>query len=944
MCHGLKSLECATLVRGSAESRPPADLSGGGHPANWRQAYSEAFQRGGDEARRHATADGMAPKGSPRWWTHPWEAEEADLGDMRSATADDLGDEVLADGVTAEGELTGEQSTVQPDSLVKVEDDADSVKVEADAGVTKEAAADVSAEAEQADVLEVTEEEPPPAPAASDEATAEEAEKAAAAAAEAEGKGLAPFELSAEEARVAAKPDAASVERLSRVLEHAEEKRQDEEEVAAAAKETPSRASPTLKLPSGGLGYKSSVVAMFDKMEPGKRLPIDRLLKMQVAAKRTEVREAKPASAGVTPSAQSAEPAADVVEGGASTEPDDRLLRIGSDFAMAFVSGTGAAARRVAWLGRVEKLRCKVGRGSKPQKEPIDPDDMFGHGYEVLGSWYSKTPVLGEYIHGKTQDDKFYPLDHFLGLVRLDYVVTSGGYLLDNAVDQLAAIAAGIKRTEPIKPGSARTHGDQADADERRRERQSDDHLKPKPAAPTDQHKDRERELREREARRDEAKATQAAADEGKRARGKAAKAARAAEVATPKIGEALKKAAAVTAASAAAVAAAAEVAAVAAAAAAASAAVAAAEIETATAAASAAEVPSDVLLSWRRLSNKWRGNSCWVDAALTLWETMQRWLLISRDQSSELPVPPLQLPADCTLKFGAGAKLSVVSNLGQALREWWRLRVAEIAATEGELDVAALTQRLMAARDAVRLAFLQRTSSSLSLKRTEAALKKELQAEMERMGGTVSALEAFTQPARTSFLRAGSTPKCAPCGKLLRSPSDLASYATSIVLSAAELTDAEGDCFAALEAKVNQPGKQKRQRACPHCKQRSRFLEQPHTSVVADGAPTLLLLELPADPPAGLPYDLRPSAAPRPLVIGGAVQGSYRLVGMLMYAKGYHFFADVIDPRERRWLRYDGMVAGGVGQPVVPTGGATMHDDHRYYPTLAVYVREGGS
>ena len=100
-------------------------------------------------------------------------------------------------------------------------------------------------------------------------------------------------------------------------------------------------------------------------------------------------------------------------------------------------------------------------------------------------------------------------------------------------------------------------------------------------------------------------------------------------------------------------------------------------------------------------LSNKWQGNSCWVDAALTLWETMQRWLLISRDQSSELRVPPLQLPADCTLKLGAGAKLSVVSNLGQALREWWQLRVAEIVATEGELDVAALTQRLMATRDA---------------------------------------------------------------------------------------------------------------------------------------------------------------------------------------------------------------------------------------------------
>ena len=135
-----------------------------------------------------------------------------------------------------------------------------------------------------------------------------------------------------------------------------------------------------------------------------------------------------------------------------------------------------------------------------------------------------------------------------------------------------------------------------------------------------------------------------------------------------------------------------------------------------------------------------------------------------------------------------------------------------------------------------LRLAFLQRTSGSLSLKRTEAALQKELQAEMGRMGGTVRALEVFTQPAHASFLSAGSTSKCAalPCGKLLRSPPDLASYATSIVLSAAELTDAEGDCFAALQVKANQPRKQKRQRACPHCKQSSRFLEQPHTSVGA--------------------------------------------------------------------------------------------------------------
>ena len=93
--------------------------------------------------------------------------------------------------------------------------------------------------------------------------------------------------------------------------------------------------------------YKSSVVAMFDKKESGKKLPIDRLLKMQVAAKRTAEREAKPASADTTPSAQPTEAAVDVE--GVSTEPDDHLLRIGSDFAMVVVySGTGKATRRVA--------------------------------------------------------------------------------------------------------------------------------------------------------------------------------------------------------------------------------------------------------------------------------------------------------------------------------------------------------------------------------------------------------------------------------------------------------------------------------------------------------------------------------------------------------------------------------------------------------------------
>ena len=60
------------------------------------------------------------------------------------------------------------------------------------------------------------------------------------------------------------------------------------------------------------------------------------------------------------------------------------------------------------------------------------------------------------------------------------------------------------------------------------------------------------------------------------------------------------------------------------------------------------------------------------------------------------------------------------------------------------------------------------------------------------------------------------------------------------------------------------------------------------------------------------------------------------------MYAQGYHCFADALDASEQRWLRYDGLVADGVGQPFEPTGGAMMHSRRRYFPTLAVYAREG--
>ena len=55
---------------------------------------------------------------------------------------------------------------------------------------------------------------------------------------------------------------------------------------------------------------------------------------------------------------------------------------------------------------------------------------------------------------------------------------------------------------------------------------------------------------------------------------------------------------------------------------------------------------------------------------------------------------------------------------------------------------------------------------------------------------------------------------------------------------------------------------------------------------MAADGAPELILLELPDDPP-GLPYNLQPAAPPRPLNLASAAtsaEGGFGLVSTLMY------------------------------------------------------------
>eukprot|EP00966_Prymnesium_polylepis_P314369 7264438-Prymnesium_polylepis.1 len=77
-----------------------ADLTGAGHPADFRAAYEAAWRRGDAAAAATAERRGMKPAAGarsqlPSWWERPWEGD-GDLSDLREADADELGDEVLA--------------------------------------------------------------------------------------------------------------------------------------------------------------------------------------------------------------------------------------------------------------------------------------------------------------------------------------------------------------------------------------------------------------------------------------------------------------------------------------------------------------------------------------------------------------------------------------------------------------------------------------------------------------------------------------------------------------------------------------------------------------------------------------------------------------------------------------------------------------------------------
>ena len=88
---------------------------------------------------------------------------------------------------------------------------------------------------------------------------------------------------------------------------------------------------------------------------------------------------------------------------------------------------------------------------------------------------------------------------------------------------------------------------------------------------------------------------------------------------------------------------------------------------------------------------------------------------------------------------------------------------------------------------------------------------------------------------------------------------------------------------------------------------------------------------------PQSMTYDLNAQAAQK-LACFGQRDCFYELIGVVMYAKDCHFFADVRQPGDGQWLRYDGLSNEGIGVPIQPPRGVVYLSGMRFYPNIVAY------
>ena len=332
--------------------------------------------------------------------------------------------------------------------------------------------------------------------------------------------------------------------------------------------------------------------------------------------------------------------------------------------------------------------------------------------------------------------------------------------------------------------------------------------------------------------------------------------------------------------------------------------------------------------LQQRYAVGPWTQQSCYVDAPLLIWEVIQRWL--PNGPGNGLTLPPPEPFDHCVTNSRASAPINMTVDFATPLHGWWTcregLRLGPPLDSEG---LRAQQHALAGARDGVRRAYSITQVSSETREQAE----RSVRAKVTRKGSAAPVLYRLLSHPQTAsrICRFGTQKRCRNCEHCNVWFGD-----PVVQVADADLREAGGDAFAAFVARCADRTTPvpacEGDTACSHRRRQAQAICSASGAAPAD----VVLLELPDALPHDRPYHLRPTEA-RELPLHGA---TYRLVGVLLYAHNYHYIADVHDPVDASWVRYDANANGGIGTPVAPPVGLTHHHGHVYYPIALAYVR----
>ena len=171
----------------------------------------------------------------------------------------------------------------------------------------------------------------------------------------------------------------------------------------------------------------------------------------------------------------------------------------------------------------------------------------------------------------------------------------------------------------------------------------------------------------------------------------------------------------------------------------------------------------------WKYQSHSWEKNSCWVDAPLDIWDTLQLWASSTMDRLALLPPHTVERNAHVgeytpnLIASEAEDVLPLTPEYGDPLKRWWKERYTLYTGNLTAEGAKKAKKRLVLARNALRRACVEKEV----IANDETQLKERIEQGMEDFGSGIATLMKLLQDSSPEeFLRTRYICECPSCNK----------------------------------------------------------------------------------------------------------------------------------------------------------------------------------